>query len=241
MADAIETAGSSPPIPPPSRRDKAERHERLCDLIRHTVDTEGQEDDGQIWAFKSLPDWADLLGVSTKTISRLIREPPIQMLDTSRRQSPPAQPASDGRKGPFAVRSGKGRWHRVLALRVGAPAPLPGKNRRHLANIMGKMFRERTDHAVSPKAYGCLIWLAELWPEGHQVAVFKCCLDDWGGFMAGVKLRQAVEGGQVRYLKYPSITVLRRWPHVAADSYLLHLQDKGEGSAVTLPFPYHYT
>ena len=226
MAHTTETAGTPPPPSPPARRDKAERHKRLCDLIQATVDTEGQEDDGQTWAVKPLTEWAELLGVSTKTVSRLIREPPIQMMDTAA-ELPDSGGSIGGRK-------------RVIALRIGLPAPLPNKEHKLVANIMGKFFRERTGHPVKSEAYGCLIGLAKEWPAGYQVAIFKDCLTDWGLFMAGVKLRQEVEGGKALYLTYASIKMLRRWPHVAADCYLSHLQEKGEGSSAKLPFPYHY-
>ena len=106
-------------------------------------------------------------------------------------------------------------------LREGEPGP---RTARHIANTMAYIWRKRFGRSVKPKAYGCLIGLVESWPDGAQVEIFKLVLDNWPMFMTGVKLKIAAEGGQVRFLECPSITVMRRFHEVGLEMYIMQLQ-----------------
>jgi hypothetical protein len=63
------------------RKDKQERHGRLCGLIECVV-AENRADgtpaifEGQEWAVAPLPIWADWLGVSVDAITDLIKVAP---------------------------------------------------------------------------------------------------------------------------------------------------------------------
>jgi len=206
------------------RIDKQQRHDRLCEMIQQTITESGYDKDGHQWAVRSMDDWAQDVGVTGRSIHALVKIAPIQTLDTG---------ATDE----------YGVFRRVTALRVGEAGSGVEKSQRHIANIMAKMFREKTERPVLRKAYGCLNGLAGIWPQGHQVAIFKDMLNDWGSFMAAAKLRMTIEAGaygktglQVRYYRYPVISL---FPHVAADAYLTHLQTSSADKAY-LPFPYHY-
>ncbi|MFC3182532.1 hypothetical protein [Cypionkella sinensis] len=210
------------------RSDKQERHDRLCGLILKAVADNGQEKDGQIWALKPMTEWEKLMGLTRRSIHDLIKIEPIQTLGTGAYED-------------------DGSFRRIVALRVGEVGSTVEKTKRHLANIMAKIFREKTGKSVHRKSYGCLIGLAEIWPEGHQVAIFKDMLHNWGSFMVAAKFRinidqnvLGIEGLKQRYYRFPIIGLLRRYPYVAQDAFLTHLQI-GSGGKAILPFPYHYT
>lgn len=215
----------------PLKSDAQARHDTLCALILAAIEAEGQEHEGRRWAIKPRSEWADALGVDMKTISRLIQREPIQRLDTG------AQDAA-------------GTWRRVTALRLIRPGEPPLKpSPRHLANIMQTLFVAKTGRTPGKEEYGCLIGLAELWPEGHQLPIFKDVLAEWGSYMAAIKNRidfeteaLEVKGLRARYYRFPTITLLRRWPHVVADAYLTRwqMQHNGKPNVPPQPFAYHY-
>ena len=213
------------------KTDAKARHAALCDRILAEMEAEGQERFGYRWAIRPRQHWADALGVDDKTISRLIQREPIQRLDTG-------------------VQDAAGTWRRVTALRIALPGEPPLKpSPRHLANIMRKLFIAKTGRTPGNDEYGCLVGLAELWPEGHQVAIFKDVLAEWGSYMAAIKNRidfeteaLEVKGLRSRYYRFPTITLLRRWPHVVADAYLTRwqMQHNGKSNTPPQPFAYHY-
>lgn len=204
------------------RKDTQLRHDHLCNLIQEHVASDGQEFEGYEWIICSRAYWATRLGVSTRTISRLIKTPPIQTRDT--------------------MVEGK----RVVLLRVGEPGK---KSAKHLANIMAKDFRKRTGSKEIPDAqWGMLIGLAESWPSGYQEHIFRHVIspDGWRSFSAALNLHISFEqeaNGQKnlkkRFLRHPSISVLRRFFTVAADSYKTDMQGSDSSSDPDFPF-FHY-
>lgn len=193
------------------RKDKQKRHDRLCTLIQELVKTEGQVLHGYTWALRSRNAWADLVEVSPPTLTDLTNHPPIQKLVT------------------MGYDDETGRAVKVTALRVGEA---PKFSTRDMANIMGKAFTKQTGKKVSKQEWGMLNGMAENFPEGYQIDIFKHAItpDGWHGFMAicSVEVRQMIdeakEQGQTssafkRYYRYPSIRVLRRFWEFAADAY----------------------
>lgn len=213
------------------KTDAKARHSKLCDLILAAIEAEGQEHEGRRWAIKPRSEWAAALDVDEKTVSRLIQREPIQRLDTG------AQDAA-------------GMWRRVTALRLIRPGEPPLKpSPCHVANIMRKLFIDKTGRTPGRREYGCLVGLVEEWPEGHQVAIFKDVLAEWGSYMAAIKNRidfereaLGVTGLRSRYYRFPTITLLRCWPHVVADAYLTRwqMQHNGKPNVPPQPFAYHY-
>jgi len=192
------------------RQDKSERHDRLRKLIFQTIDGSlpggiTLEFEGFVWAFRPVPEWAKLLGVkSADTISDLIKIPPIQKAYTR----------VDGKK--------------ALLLRVGPPGiPTP----RVIANFMKSAFRAKTGRYPKKELFPLLKVLAEEWPDGLQVEIFKAVLDDWVAFKAGVAIeveQMKAEGQKARhcYHEYPSVSVICRFRHVALELYVMRLQEK---------------
>ncbi len=174
--------------------------------------------DGHLWASKPQEDWATLLGVSIATLRRIISEPPF-----------------------VRERTWNDEQCVVTLLRTGEPGP---KSPRHLANIMAKIFREQTKRSPSDHAFGCLVGCAEVWPDGHQLKIFKLVLKEWDVFM--VAFRLALDTGlltppsppktyakPVQYLKWqhPHLPTLRLGASVALEFYQMRQQEKGEAGA----------
>lgn len=206
------------------RTDRAERHSRLCDLIRQTIADDGQEKDGHLWAVRPMDDWADMLGVDKKTVERLRAIEPIQ-----------------------ALRTRVGGVGAVL-LRIEAPGGDNALERKHLrdvARMMEKLFIAKTGHDLKPADFGGLNGLAEVWPDGFQLEIFRHTLAEWDSFMSGAKLRSAVDEDAYGlpdplkdlFYKFPIIWPMRKYHAVAADAYLMHLQASA-GGCPTLPYPY---
>ena len=208
------------------RADKQVRHDRLCDLIRKTIADHGQDHHGYLWAVRPMADWADMLDADKKTVERLCAVKPIQRLRT--------------RVGGVSA----------VLLRIEAPdgdKALEKKRRLDLARMMEKLFVAKTGHKPKPADFGGLNGLAEVWPEGFQVEIFKHVLADWDHFMAGAKLHSAVykdangvpDPLKDLFYKFPIIWPISRYHMVAADSYLAHLQKPG-GLPIP-PYPYQIT
>lgn len=201
----------------PLRQDKSERHKRLRKLILQTIDgtlSGGMafEFEGFVWAVRPEPEWAKLLGVkSADTISDLIKIPPIQKDYTQ----------VEGTK--------------ALLLRVGPPGvPTPRK----IANFMRGAFRAKTGRYPKKEEFPLLKVLAEEWPDGLQVEIFKSTLDDWVAFKAGVaieieKMKVKGEKAYHRHHGYPSASVICKFRHVALELYVMRLQeDAAQGKSV---------
>jgi hypothetical protein len=93
---------------------------------------------------------------------------------------------------------------------------------------------------VSSKEHGCLVGLADVWPDGYQVAILKCVLDDWTGFMVGAKMAAAaaqdadtgdpdlpVKG--MKFYHHPSLPVIRKYAGAAAELYVMKAQAASVG------------
>lgn len=135
---------------------------KLGKLIADIIAAEPFEFEGYAWAAKDQPAWAAELGISVSTLQRMIKKPPFVRSRTH---------DADGKM--------------IALLRVGKPGP---KTPRHLANIMAKLFKKKFGKRPSDEAFGCLCGLAEVWPDGEQLDIFKTVLADWQGFLGVAKL-----------------------------------------------------
>jgi len=172
-----------------------------------------------MWMIRPLHEWADALGTSTKTISRLAAIPPIWSLRCQ------------------AVDDDTGRRVQAVALRVGDP---PKRTPQLVAGIMSKMFRRRFRRdAITRRQYGCLVGLATVWPAGHQEKIFADALINWPDTAKAIKLhpdyKDPPEGHVDRYLAWPCISLMRRFPAAVSDAYLTRLQASGH------PIPFAYS
>ena len=202
---------------------KSKNSAKLIMLVEQTIYQEPFEFEGFSWAARAQPEWAAMLGVSVATLRRLISKPPFVREQTHN---------ADGK--------------RVTLLRLGESAQ---KTPRHLANIMAKIFRKKTGQEVGRHAFGCLVGCAEIWPNDHQIEIFKLTLNEWSTFMEGFRL--AIDVGEIKppsaktyskpvpYMKwqFPHIPTIRLGATVALELYQMQWQEKlsskpkGYGSA----------
>ncbi len=95
---------------------------------------------------------------------------------------------------------------------------------------------EKIDHLLevlptltTPDEFGCMCGLAEIWPKGHQVDILRSILSDWPAFMAGEKVAIWRRGeGQERYFDFPSMKVIRAFPDVGLELYVMERQEEAE-------------
>lgn len=195
--------------------------EKLGKLVLEIIAAEPFEFEGLKWAGgRTQPEWAEAIGVSERTLFTLINQPP------------------------FVADCTHSNGHKVTLLRLGK---LGGKTDRHIANIMSNIFRKR-GFTHNQHAYGCLKGLAQVWPEGEQIAIFETVLDNWAMFMSWAKLKAEInaelkgEPVKHRHYKKPAISFILKMHHVAVELYLARLQAKGKPvpASVKAKFPKVY-
>lgn len=189
------------------RKDRKEKHERLCKLIEDDIQADpSQEFEGHRWAVRPQAEWCGLLGVSDRTLRDLTKIAPIQTATT----------LVEGRK--------------TVLLRVGQPGQMSD---RHLANIMAAIFTEKTGRRPQPRDWGRLRGLAQAWPEGAQIDIFRTVMSDWEAFKAGVAIEVdllAAEGHEAMHHRhdFPSIAVMLRFHPIGLEQHIMKLQWEGK-------------
>lgn len=92
---------------------------------------------------------------------------------------------------------------------------------------------------TTPREYGCMIGLAEVWPDGHQVSLFKMVVKRWPVFMVGVKFVEFTNAGDDAdpdkqvfklHLEFPSLSVMRLHPEVALEMATTDAQELGKAA-----------
>jgi hypothetical protein len=192
----------------------------LVDVVAAEIASAPYEHFDQVWAARPMAGYSEQLGVSERQVSRRVRAIPLVW----------RQAIKDGVK--------------LTLLRTGEPAD---KTPYDFAQMMAAEFRKRTGRAISPAQFGSLVFFAkEVVPE-WSVDIFCTILDDWGGFMAAVKV--AITDGMsgidphckdpekffFRYFQYPAIHVIRRFPYVARDYFLYRMKDEAAWQAEKKP------
>lgn len=187
------------------RSDKAKRHATFIALIEEIVGSSSSPArifrDGYWWAALRQDTWASKLGVTVVTLREIAKIPPIRGLDTM----------TNGR--------------RVKLYRVG---PKPHVSFKGLARQMEAAFQAKYGRPVERASFGCLIGLAELWPSGHQVAIFRTVLDNLPGFMSLVRASDPESGYAPRYYAFLSCGLLRKYPDLALEMHVARLQELGK-------------
>jgi len=149
---------------------------KLETLVHQTIEEHGQPFEGKIWAIRSRQEWADMAGVSIKTVTRIFKKPPFATLQK--------------------VWNGK----QAVLVRIGKPDP---NQPSRLAATMAKMFRDnivlndevnakqkaireaegkewKPKKSVTPREYGCLIGLSMDFRQGWQLEIFKYAISPEG-------------------------------------------------------------
>ena len=196
------------------RKDAALRQARLVTLIEDIISSkagsETKEFEGFTWAMLPQSEWSARLKITSRTLRNLAKIPPIV---AQRTVTPDRRP--------------------ITLYRTGVPAACSAKK---TANMMAKAFRQKykVDH-VSRGDWGCLHGLAEIWPEGSQVAILKAVLSDLPLFMSAVRIADPDSEYRERYYEFLPIKLLRKFHDIGLSVYLMKLQ--GEGGALPSSFP----
>lgn len=187
----------------------------LLDLVKAEIANSPHEHFGQVWAARPMAWYVVELGISERQVQRRVRSIPL------------------------VWRQAKVLGTKLTLLRDGEPAD---KTPYDFAQMMAAEFRKRTKRQTSTKEFGSLVYFAEEFKE-YAVDVFCTILDDWGGFMAAVKIAitdglagfdpycKEPSGFRYRYYKYPSIQVIRRFSYVAYHYYQHRLKEEADWEA----------
>lgn len=90
------------------------------------------------------------------------------------------------------------------------------------------MFCQKYDRKrVTRKDWGCLVGLADVWPDGFQTAIFKTVLDDLKAFIVGVREADPESKFYRRYYEFLPIKLLRKYPLIAVELHIIKVQATG--------------
>lgn len=180
------------------RSDKSKRHAKLVSLVVELTAKSPFDFEGFAWAALSQSEWASQLGISDKTLRDLAKLPPIVSTKTQIQDKV------------------------VVLYRIGAG---PHSSYRHIANILSKIFRDKYGlKRIPPHDYGCLVGLAEVWPDGVQAQIFKSVLRNFVEFRGAVKLAEPDSPHFDRYYDFVPIRLIRKFPDLALEVYENEIQ-----------------
>jgi hypothetical protein len=238
-----------------SKAPSAAKVDALVQLIAGSVETSPHELYGYNWCKMSHHDRAAALGISERTLRRMVGAPPgkAPFVSTCRvingtktillrvGDYGPPTPEDEARKMVSIWRAWLQKHvpaHRATleyerktlqaALQQGSVDEKEAKGRiKAIDKTIGRLRLKET----GPE-YGCMVGLAKEWPTGLQVELFKMVINDWMEFMAGVKVVQAQEAGlgtvKPMYFEYPHIKTLRRYCKVAVEMMVMRFQKNGK-------------
>lgn len=172
----------------------------LQELVAKSISDAPYHHDGHQWAAHPQQWFCAQLGISVATLRRQLQKPPFV------RQ----RVIIDGKI--------------VCLVRMGLPAP---KSKRHQQNILAKIWRAKTGRVISPRGYGCLGGLVDVWAE-EAPTILKEVLDNWPSFMSAVKIAITLLGdsGHYRFYEHPSPTVILRFHQVGMELHIMIEQGK---------------
>ncbi len=177
---------------------------KLYDLISERLNEDPVEAEGRIWANLQASTIASELGKSVDYVRTLYKGNPFR----------------------HCIKIIEGR--KTTLLRIGHPSDLTSEDQ---ARMMCKFWRGKTKKRETKTEFGLLKGIAEDCPTGMSYDNFRTVVSNWSQFMACVKIAQALgqyEGDQYdannenfvrRFLAFPSISLIRRFVHVAVDFY----------------------
>lgn len=225
----------------------------LIELVKGNIASTPHEHDGQLWCGKSHRERADAMGVSEKTIRRLIKKPPF-VFDTTGNVTLVRIGALGEKPTPRTTAKRMTKVYRAYLekhipsrrkeleadkVKLEAMNPKPEADIKAIYKALSNLRERETAHE-----FGCLVGLAQDWPEGAQVEILeKVVFGNWTGFMDGVKYVQAMEREANRKIKnadptakvtevralffdYPHISTIRKYWQVALELAETFYQDR---------------
>jgi hypothetical protein len=215
----------------------------LKSIIADAQATAPFERDGYVWAVATQDEFCERLGGwSISKFFRLTSKPPfireVAKIDGSNKtllregEPGPKTAASVAKHMSSLLRRYRDRCRKALIVErdtlactmTGVPetdalAEVRIETIDHLLNVLPTL--------TTGKEFGCLCGLAELWPEGYQIDILKTVLADWSAFMAGAKVAiwAAGDGGE-KFFEFASMSVIRAFPQVAVELYVMDRQEQ---------------
>ncbi|WP_273727832.1 hypothetical protein [Brucella gallinifaecis] len=172
--------------------------EQLIAFVENEIENASYSFDGALWACLPQKAYCDALGISKATLRRYISKPPF-VRDTVMINKEP-----------------------VTLVRTGEQIETP----RITAKRMAKTWRSILGRNETPKDFGCLVGLAQAWPDGYQNEILSTVLKNWTDFMAGVDCAIIVEqiGGldtKKMQFKYPHLPTILRFSDTAFELFMM--------------------
>ncbi|KAB0537043.1 hypothetical protein HNQ68_003154 [Pseudochrobactrum saccharolyticum] len=175
--------------------------EQLIAFVANEIDNVPYSFDNALWACLSQKAYCDALGISKATLRRYISKPPF-VRDTVTINKEP-----------------------VTLVRTGEQVETP----RITAKRMAKTWRSILGRNETPKDFGCLVGLAQTWPEGYQNEILRTVLKNWPDFMAGVDcavIDEQIDGLDTKKMqfKYPHLPTILRFSDTAFELFMMAKQ-----------------
>lgn len=197
---------------------KREQVRRLAAYVEQASAKRPHKRGGLDWCADPQPEVATAINVSVRTLQELLTYPVFQ---TERAQV--------------------GEERRVASLiRIVPIGQTPKLTPETIACGMRREFLTRYGEAMkahgsgfTSEMHGCFVGLAQLWPDGAQMDIFKIVLDDWTGFMSGAQIviEAKIKAGldpkaEKKFWKFPSPSVMRRFWGVAIQLAAMKAQEE---------------
>ncbi len=176
----------------------------LYDLVEHEIEIAPVVKEGRVWADLPAEKIAHQLDISLRHARRLYKDNPFR----------------------YAVKILKGV--KSTLIRIGPASDLTHEDQ---ARMMAKFWRYTIGRKETPDDFGCLVGLAKDFPQGLALDIFSTVVANWSPYMAGVKIAEHLgqfEGDvfdknpknfHLRFLRYPCISLIRRFSYVTQDFY----------------------
>ncbi|WP_037228339.1 hypothetical protein [Roseobacter sp. GAI101] len=181
----------------------------LYQLVINEIDEFPIEAEGRTWADLPAEKIAASLAISPDHARRLYRGSPFRHV--------------------IKMRKGK----KTTLIRIGLASDLTHEDQ---ARMMAKFWRNATGRNVDKKQFGLLVGIAKECPPALAFDIFRTIVSNWSPFMACVKVAQFIgqhdgdaydqnkENFYTRFLRFPSISLFRRFTYVALDYYSMAVQ-----------------
>lgn len=225
----------------------------LIELVKASIASDPRDHDGHLWCGQSHRERGEALGVSEKTIRRLIKDPPFVFDNcgnvTLVRIGTPGEkptPRTTAKRMTKVYRAylekhipPRRKELEAEKAKLEATNPKPEADIKAIYKALSNLRERETAHE-----FGCLVGLAKDWPEGAQVEILeKVVFGNWTGFMEGVKHVQAMQREANRKIKnadptakltevralffdYPHIPTIRKYWQVALELAETFYQDR---------------
>jgi hypothetical protein len=221
----MSAKGDAPDAPVPKVKGEVSKAlDRLVDLVQEQIAKDPYERDGKLWC-KDPYSLAPVMGMSERTMRRWFKDNPTV----------------------FRLQTVRVEGRRMAIVRI-ADKDEPPYSLTQEAKYLARMWETRVGRPHTPKEFGMIYHFVKECPAGIEAKeIFKLVLNEWGAFMAIVKTSlefkqsmaivkvsaEADHGAKLRYYRYPRLSIIRRFVHLAVDFWLQTQQWQGKSVDIT--------